>query len=383
MIDTYDSKRGLVIPKWLDFSKASKGEELWIPRKDTFKINSTTKRQFEEEYLDFKNNPSPHKASDLMGSAIVIGDATLAKELARYVKNCPSLKKPTLDLADKILNPDNQNPLNPELEIRIAESKSLLSDFPKNAIGWIEMARFYTIKGQLRKARKAVLVALNLAPFDRYIVRCGVRFFLHIEELDSAWHYIRKASQFSTDPWLKATETSVSVIVKKGIGNVKRFIPKNISVNQIFHFAELIESYGMLELISGNNGKAKKNFKLAWSNPSENVVTHGEWILRNRLPGLTESTSLNFAKSLEALAWRHYYNLELREALITVKAWELEEPYSTNPFQLGSSIACDAGDPDEAAKFALRGLTANPRDFLLNNNLCFALLSPPLPLHNV
>ena len=371
MINTYDSKRNLVIPKWLTFAKAAKTKELSIPRNDVFKINQATQRQLEIDYLDFKKDPSPHKAADLMGSAAVIGANSIAIEMAKFVKSKSILQKPTLELADKIINPSYQDLSNFKYQVLIAKIKSSLSDFPKNAIGWIELARLYTIKGQISKARKAVLVALNLAPYDRYIVRCSARFFLLIREIDSAWHYIHKALQYYADPWIKAVEITISVIMEK---RIKKFNPKSISENDIFHYSELIEGFGMVELLSGNESKARKNFKLAWSNPSRNVITHGEWIIRNKFPGLAESASLDFTKSLEALAWQYYYKLELAEAISTVRHWELEEPYSPDPYLLGSTISCDAGIPEEGVEFALRGLTANPKDFFINNNLAFSLL---------
>ncbi|MCK4359096.1 MAG: hypothetical protein KAW92_10235 [Candidatus Cloacimonetes bacterium] len=375
MIDTKNSKRNLVIPKWLEFSKASKSLSLSIPRKNPFIISKKTKKKLYNDYTEFKKFPSAHVATDLMGSAIVIDKIELAKEIAKYVIKCKNLKKPTLDLAYKILNPNDKNKkVNLELEIQIAEIKKKINKYPKNAIYWIDIGRLYTIKGQWNQAEKAIVIALNLSPTDRYIVRCGVRFFLHIKKYDFAWFYLNKATSNSSDPWLKATELNVSFLVKKKIKNLKRLNTNLISYDKLFHYSELIESFGMLEVFSGNNKKAKNNFKLAWSNPSENVITHGEWVIRNLFPNLLQSSNLNFEESLEAQSWRQYFELNLSKAIQYVKEWELEEPYSTNPFLLGSSIAISADNPIESINFINRGLDSNPDDFLLLNNKCFALI---------
>lgn len=374
MNDALSSKRGHVVPKWLEFSKAIRGRDLSIPKVAPFKVNELTKRHIDKEFRDFKQNPSIENVNSLLGTAIVIGDDTLAYDMAKFIKTKSNVDKPIIKLADKILNPDTTNILSQEINVRIANTKRWLSKFPRNAIAWIELARLYTIKGQNQKAKKAVFVALDLSPFDRYVVRCGVRFLLHTHDFDASWHYIHRATKLVNDPLLKATEINVASIANKKTPNFRNFLPKNHDNINVYHFSELFESYGMLELNAGNYSKAKKQFKIAWKDPNETVVSHGEWIIRNRLPGLGKATVLDFGKSHEALTWVHYFNFKLDDALRVARDWELEEPYSSSPFIVASNIACNAGRPDEGAKIAYRGLIANPNDVMLNNNLCYSLL---------
>lgn len=178
MNDTQSSKRGHVVPKWLGFSDALKKRELIIPRGKPFEINEYTKKNI-EEYKEFKQTPLIETASSLLGSAIVVGNESLAREMAIFIKKKRAASKLSLEIADKILNQNMTNKHDVEIGVRIAQIKNWIRKFPKSAIPWIELARLYTINGQNKKAKRAVIVALNLAPFDRYIVRCGVRFFLH------------------------------------------------------------------------------------------------------------------------------------------------------------------------------------------------------------
>jgi len=67
--------------------------------------------------------------------------------------------------------------------------------------------------------------------------------------------------------------------MSRSVSRLDKSIPRNLSFNELFHFSELLESYGMLELNSGNSKKAKNTFKRAWINPTENVITHGEWVI--------------------------------------------------------------------------------------------------------
>ena len=141
-----------------------------------------------------------------------------------------------------------------------------------------------------------------------------------------------------------------------------------------FHYSELLESYGNLEMQNGNSNKAKKQFRAAWVNPSEAVVAHAEWVTRNKLPGLRSESPVEYQKSLEALSWVQYYALDFEAAMETVKKWQMEETYSSNPFAVGSSIACCADRPEVAAEMTRFGLKINKGDWLLINNLCYSLL---------
>lgn len=91
------------------------------------------------------------------------------------------------------------------------------------------------------------------------------------------------------------------MIASKSTPSFKRLVPKDTSGIDLFHYSELFESYGMLELEEGNNKSAKKLFKTAWTKPPETVITHGEWVIRNKFPGLRDSSHLEYEKSLEAL----------------------------------------------------------------------------------
>ncbi len=374
MNDTQNTQRAHVVPKWAGFSKTSKKGELIVPRKKPFVINEYTSREIDAEYQEYKQNPSVQNALSLLGSALVTANISLAHDAASFLKSKRSASKTTIDFADKILHPGKGDESEFETALHITKIKEWLNKYPKSALHWIELARLYAISGQHAKAKRAVVIALNLAPFDRYVVRCGVRFFIHILDFDSAWHYIHKANAHAKDPWLKATEMNVALIADKSTPSFRKLLPKDLSGDALFHYSELFESCGILELRNGKSREAKKLFKTAWTSPCETVITHGEWVIRNRFPGLRENSNLQYEKSSEALTWIKYFDLDLTGALSTAKEWEIEEPYSRGPFVLGASIACCAGLPDMAIEIAQRGLKANPDDPKILNNLCYAFL---------
>ena len=374
MIENKESSRSLVIPKWLPFSKVCNDKDYNIPRKQEFIIDSKTKNNLERDYLEFKNTPTILSASDLLSSAIVINHVEIARDAAKYLKSHKNVNNVTIHLADRILGDNSQNILEYTFDSEISRIRRFLSKYPKNPIYWIELARLYTIKGYTKKATRAVSTALNLAPYDRYVVRAGFRFYIHIDEYDKAFFHVNKAANFTSDPWLRATEINAAILNEMRLEKIRKFNPKIVSSGKLFHYSELFESSGILELRSGNDKKAKKNFKLAWSDPSENVVAHGEWIIRNIFPSLITTSNLDFSKSPEASTWQYYYELKLDDALDCVRDWCLQEPYSTHPFLCGSEIACQAKKPDESIRLAKEGLIANPNALSLKNNLAFAYL---------
>lgn len=374
MNSTFSIKRGHVVPKWLNFSDALRKSEIITPRKHPFKINQITKENVDQEYKEFKESPSIDNAFSLLSAAIITNDNQLKRDIAFFLKKKIKPSELSLDLVEKVLDVEEDKDGLPDINLQIAKIKKWVSKYPKSAIPWVELGRFYTIKGQHNKASRAVTVALNLAPTDRYIVRCGVRFFLHIFDFDSAWYYIHKANKNLRDPWLKATEINVSLLAKKRTPNFKNILPSDPLSIDVFHYSELYETFGLLELDDGNINKAKKQFKIAWKNPAETVITHGEWVIRNKLQGLRESSTLDYDRSLEALTWIQYYKLNIDAALKTAGEWELEETYSRSPYMVRASIACNAGFPNEAAEILRRGLLINPDDPPLLNNLCYSLL---------
>ena len=367
-------KRSHVVPKWFEYPKAIAKGELYVPRGRPFEINRATKESIQIDLEEFMADPTPKMACRLMGAGIVIGDGQLSRDMATFITKKGEVDSLSIKLADKILNVDSNIELVTESDVRISHLRKWISEYPNSAIAWIELSRAFILKGQDVKAKRAAKIALQLAPYDRYIVRCAVRLFLHTGDFDIAWHYIKRASNHHFDPWIKATEVNVALISEHGTPDINKFIPQNLSGDQLFHYSELLESAGYLELNSGNNKKAKKQLRLAWTKPSENVITHAEWLLRNKIPWMRETTVLEFDRSLEAKTWINYINFKLKEALDAARKWELEEPYSKFPFVVGSSIACSAGKPEIGVEIAKRGLLSNPHDRTIYNNLCYSLL---------
>jgi hypothetical protein len=81
--------------------------------------------------------------------------------------------------------------------------------------GWLDLSLAYCVLGQGENARRAMTVALGLAPNHRMILRSAVRLLVHLKETDAAHVLIRRHPRTPTDPWLMATEISVAQILER------------------------------------------------------------------------------------------------------------------------------------------------------------------------
>jgi len=372
MIETKDSKRSLLIPKWPSYFKINNEENIF-PRKEPFDFGIKAISGVESDLQDFRENQTITKACSLLHSAFILNDESLAKEAASFIIEQPNVAGTVRKLAEialgtrdfdgRSLVPDN-----------IKQIRNCLRNQTRNSLLWLELARLHTIKGRPDKAERCILIATDLASQNRYVIRSAVRFFIHMNQPDRAYAIVRRAAENTDDPWIIATHINSAILADKKTPKLYGFKPNNIPRDLLLHYSELVESLAVVELRFGSDKRAKRLFRTAWIDPSASVVAHAEWIMRNRFPHLKDETQIDFSRSAEASCWHNYFILDLQRALEFATEWILEEPYSTHPFSCGSSIACSARDFALGIKFAREGLHANPGDKLLINNLIYALL---------
>ena len=371
-------KDHFVIPQWLPFKKAIAQRDLWSTSaalRAPVDLNNT-ENAFSEALTAFEKSPGPFLASDLLGTALRLGKLTIAKELAAYVLRSPMVGVTATGIAREVMGYATLL-ASPPIQLRqeIRKSKEWSRHFPCDAIGWIEQARLYTIIGQKRNAERAIALALKLAPYDRFVVRTAVRFFIHRGDWEQANQIAAIAAKVTNDPWLVSVWISTGTQLQKLPTKFKRLFSSALAANnELFHFSEMLEACATQELLAGSEKKAKQAFQQAWRKPPKTVVAHSQWIIREKIPNLGAITYVDFSQSAEAMAWVSLAQLQLTNSIQSLREWALEEPYSTRPFMLGSFIDTLREDYAEAESFAREGLRANPGHEGLTNNLAFSLL---------
>ncbi len=362
-----------VVPQWLPFRIAAENREVFaFPNAAALIDYGPSRLAFQDSLDDFRQHPSVFVGTELMGVANIIGLKDIAKQLAEYVLSQSVAGRVAHEQARRILGKVAQPQLNERGAIK--NIKKRLIDFPGDAISWVEQARLYTILGQRKKAKRAILTALQLAPSDRFVVRAAVRFCIHHEEWHEALRIATRAYSLNPDPLIFGPLLSVATHLEKLPSRTKAVAEAALTTAEPFAFSETLEALGTLEVLNGADQRAKKFFRRAWMDPTKSVIAHSQWILREQLPGLAADRKFDFTQSNEALGWLRFAFLDFNGAIASSNAWALEEAYSRSPYVLATIAGCQAERFDLAIEAGERGLKANPKDATLLNNLAFAYL---------
>ncbi len=272
-----EKKERQLIPNWRPFSTTIALGEL----------DSSSVIPFEKPNLsiadyiaDFQENETIPFAADLVSASIVNGFANdkEVKKAAQFIIDRRSdATKSQYDISKNILS-TTENPVECQIEnitirelenclpkgdyfLQIQKLKKYLIDFPNNPVAWVELSRCYSILGHEKQAIKAMKIAIQLAPENRFVIRCAVRLFSHYYELEIAHDILRKTRLTSFDPWLASAEISISMLQKRN----SRFIKKGIELVESknlspFSITELSSSIATVELLEGDRKKSRKMF---------------------------------------------------------------------------------------------------------------------------
>src|SRR6266581_47966 len=192
-MNTVEHGDRIVLPQWMPARRAASMREALTFEGEARVVDYEPSLELFNDLLgEFRTKPSPFAASDLMGVAAVLGREKEARELAEYVISQPITGSAAQSHAHAILG-DVPAVAEGDEKKSIRATKQRVTIFPRDAFAWIDQARLYTILGQYKKAERAVLVALHLAPSDRIIVRSAIRFFAHHNDWDEALYYADKA----------------------------------------------------------------------------------------------------------------------------------------------------------------------------------------------
>lgn len=326
-------------------------------------------------------------AADAVSSAFVLNKLDLGREPAEFIlKHRKRLPDGAVKVAAAVLGKGQHEPtslpeppeINPEIRFeRIRVLKRRLRNGPRNPIMWTDLAREYTILGQKEPATRAMNAAVSLTDSNRFILRSAGRFFLHCDDPERAQRLLRRSPAVKYDPWILAAEIATATVMERSSALLKvgfRMVAdRNLSPR---HSTELVSALATHEFHDGHDRKAKKLFRQALEQATENTVAQVGWASR-RVSGLElEARFLSVPLSYEARAWYHFIAADWRSALEQAQLWFLDEPFASRAAAFGSFVSAVAlGDYSVSAGFARLGLACNPSDPLLRTNLVFALAS--------
>lgn len=394
-----DSDRRLV-PRWRSFTESVNAKELTTEKatSSATQIAVPKSAHFDALLDEWRTNKSLEIAADLLGSAVALGrskeaDPQAAAELVVTTKTLPLLSS----LANRTLAGTIGQSQNPEqisfdpdearatLRSQLAAHKYRVRMYPKNPISWVDMARLYTALGQEDKAYSALLVALSLAPNNRFVLRCAAKFFVHAHTVGSAGHtggideglhYLRHSRALKLDPWIMAAEISLATILGSDPASLK--LGRVTATADDLHPRDLSELNGALAtfgLYESGGGRPGKLFKKSLRSPTENAVAQAQWASNKyklfQLPADTFEHLTTPAFEAQALKAREEHRWS--DAIEACRSWSAADPTSTRPLIMGSFIADVAmEDGFAAADFCERASLIAPNEHWIQNNLAVA-----------
>jgi len=328
---------------------------------------------------DWQNNRALPFALDLVSAAIVLGNSPVAKMAAESILESTEHSQLARQLALSILGIPDDRPLTKapsSIPNAIRTMKTARLQQPKNCFVWVDLARLYVLLGQFESAEKALYVAHNLAPNDRFILRCISRFYLHINEPDRALLLLRNAPRTAFDPWLMAAEIAISSVLDKTprLAKSGQALLESGCFSEL-HTSELASALASLEMFSGRNKKATKLFAASLKRPTDNALAQCVWA-SNRIPlGRIDQNLLQTPLACEAKTIDAFNRKAWEELLINAEGWSQDEAFSSRPRVLASGIASSVlGKAVLGEELARMGLSTNPGHPGLVNNVAFSLI---------
>jgi tetratricopeptide (TPR) repeat protein len=381
-----------VIPRWRDFRKTSASGELIQARNKN--SPAVPLLSIQTQLKNWQEETSVGNAIDLINSAFTSNNKDAAKSAAEFiVAKCPDSNHPILRVCRVILNDESPEVIRrvtgvakfDSIDEKIRKKIHVIRDRLKsniyNPFVWLDYARWLTISGKTQEAEKHVRTALHLAPKNSYVLRCAVRFFLLAgqqtgrkddDNLIFALNLVRKNPATKFDPWLMATEISLSGLLQKSSRLIKPGFSavENKNFNS-FSISELAAAIATEELKHGSNKSARRLFTASLIDPNENTIAQGEWATTKigELP-------YNFmqANSFEALSYYDVENELWDESFDNALNWFVEEPFSSESANHASFLAGAVVDDNGLAlRICDYGLRANPKEFALLNNKAYSL----------
>jgi len=390
-----ETKERRVIPNWRDYKRTLQIGELGSNNK----LYSPIKISIDRAIIDWNENRNIGTAADLINSAFVAGihDKDEINSAIKFIRNnLNKASKSLLQLTELLKVYESTTIIHTKssiLEIDIDtvdefqafinnhvlfkiinKTKNRTRKELYNPIVWIDLARLYSLLGQEKKAERAVLIALHLAPNNRFVLRSATRFFIHAKQFEKALYYLRKSRSLKNDPWLISAHIATSSIMGRYsplIKDGKRIIKSKTFSD--FETTELAISIGSLEYNEGSFKKAKQLLQISMRQPNDNSLAQMEWLSRNEPRLQIDPFSFNnVINPFEAYAFDNFENGQWKDAFYNCIKWFLDIPFSKRPIILGSFIAGSLlKDKPAAIALCEVGLQANPRNPTLLNNIIY------------
>lgn len=372
-----------VLPRWRLFNTTARLGELELAEKKPSLLT-----QFDDGSLlisRWKEEKNIGTAAEILNFATFTGNIELAQQAAGFIEANRTRgedRNPLENLSLATFRTDGIGTEDEWFQTLTRPSKrdiptlrKALRIFPNNAIAWAELSLLHAQIGNKEHARKCMLVAVGLAPNDRFVLRSAVRCFAHLRDREHSLKIINRSDRTKHDPWLLSAQIAMTQALEKPQRLMKNARMMAESKNfSAWDTSELHAAIGSVLHHDGAVKNANKHFRASLIEPTENALC--QVIFDRQTEDWRKVTNtIHPSKNFESEARNHYLELELDEASASAEQWLADEPFSARPAMFGSFVAGIAlSDYKKALSFIETGLKPNPNSpYLLNNKaLCLA-----------
>jgi Tfp pilus assembly protein PilF len=385
-----EDRRRNIIPRWRDFKTTLALGELKSVDDGASSHDLIASADLSDQIADWNANKSLAFATDLVGAGLVLGEKDGIRDAVDFILSDES---GSTDLQRRVarsaqgfdflfddsraeeLETRSSNQLIDNSAARVRKFRTHLKEAPRNPIKLVELAREYAILGSIHKAVRTMDVAVALAPANRFVLRSAARLFVHALEFDKAHYVLRRAPSLRGDPWLLAAEIAVSSEMDRTSHHIKRGLGYVEDANfSPFEVSELASAIATVE-IESNFKAARKLFRKALKQPTENSIAQAEWASREVSSMTIEVEEFDAPRKYEALASSHFKDGEFDKAVDQGENWILDQPFAVNPVLFTGFVSNVTENFELSERLYRFGLRANPENGILRNNLAFALAS--------
>lgn len=380
MSGMFDDGNRQVIPRWLSYKTSCSLGLLndaytYAPILSSFSPNPSICQ-------DWESHPNIITAGEFVSEALFLGNNrnSRAIEAANYIlKNASHDSLLIRELADTFLNNELDShasfspaDINNYDRTCISILKHSVRTSPINPVAWSDLSLCYAMHGNLNRAKRAMTVAISLAPYNRFILRNAARFYLHIHDNERALNILRRSGLCVSDPWIASAEIAISEGLKMHSACLKQ-AKGIVSNDNLSHFArsEIAATLSTIEAKAGSRNKAKRLIKQTLEDPSENALAQIEWLALQL--NMQAPENIIRPASFEAQTRHLLRNKRFSYSIDAAEKWIRYQPFSARPLVFATFLASVCLDDDRRAiQLADNAAPAAKHDPLILNNMAFA-----------
>lgn len=371
-----------VVPRWRSFLNTPTVETVPLSKfKDHPPIVG---EMFKDLIVGWRRNGQAHDYIDIMDAGIAVGDRRLASEGARKLLSIQKDIQPRIaEQAFQVVEGKSKFVSVSRLPIdeqsveaihqKISRLKVALAHSVRNALAHVEIARLYARLGQFTPAEHHIVVAISIAPNDRFVLRAATRFYTMLGQSDDALKRLWSSEAIRQDPWIQSAELAAALLAGRGTKFAHksgRAIIRNRASGR--DLSELATGWVTKMHEDGMPVRAVvKSLQPSLFDPTENALAQGVWLIEHagREFGQSFPKTQFGSDAHEALAMALEEQGKYREAEEPMKNWFLDQP-----FQARASISLShlyftyLEEYEKALDIAERGLSIHPEEWSLLNS---------------